>query len=954
MAIDDTEFESSSDANTIPESGQSGEAPAAKDVPRLERGTSVGRYVVIDFIDAGGMGAIYQAFDPELNRPVAIKILSVRKENSQGSLEADRAKTRMLREAQALAQLTHPNVVTVYDVGEYEDSIFIAMEFVEGNDLNVWRQKHQPSRDEMLAKVIDAGRGLSAAHKAGIVHRDFKPANVIVGKDGRVRVLDFGLARATVSSAKNDAIREATDSTSTSSRSLTESNKDLLTSSLTQAGSVVGTTNYMAPEQMVGQAVDERSDQFSFCVTLYESLYGCRPFAGVSVRHLSKCIKKATLQRPRNKKIPKWLDDLILRGLSFQSADRFAAMDDLLEALQNDPAVIHQELRSKRKRLFTAIGTISLSLLIAGFGIWYATSKASRLCKGAEDKLLGVWDPAVKEKVKKAFLGTKIYYAANSFDRVAKILDDRVSKWTVLRTDACMATHDRGEQSEQMLDLRMRCLNRKLSEMNALVNLFATKTDAKVLEKAVQATFDLSPLDQCANEEFLTAEMPPPEDAGQEAKVEALRKELDTVMALEKSGKYQEGMELALQSLEIARTIDYPPVEVEALYLVGSLQESIGKYEQAVKTLVQCRILADKTKHDKIRAKANNQLIFVIGYDLIHLDQVDPVIERAEAVLGRLGDQGEIKARWHHNTGLVFHNKGKYDRALAHLEQALKIREKVLGAEHPGVANSHNSIGIVFDQKGDYNRALAHLEKAQKIREIALGPAHPDVAISHNNIGIVFYEKGEYQRALLHHQQAMQIWEKALGPEHPDVAVSYNNMGMVLGHMGEYDRALQHNEKALEIWEKALGSEHSDLAMPHNNNGLVYYDQGEYDRSLLHYEQALKIQEKTLGPKHPDVAYPLSGIGWIKTKRKKYQEAKNIFERVLVTCGADKCQGEEKGPLAHAQFGLAQVLLKTGGSPKRAITLAQQAQEFFQTDKSVHGQKLLKEADAWLKKNRVQ
>ncbi len=863
--------------------------------------------MVIDFVDAGGMGAIYQAFDPELNRPVAIKILSVAKERSQDSLEAERAKNRMLREAQALAQLTHPNVVTVYDVGVHQDSIFIAMEFVAGSDLNVWREENKPSRDEVLAKVIDAGRGLSAAHQAGIVHRDFKPANVIVCKDGRVRILDFGLAMSAETSAENASSRKTLEKSFVSGRPANELSKDMLTGPLTEAGSVVGTTYYMAPEQMERKHVDERSDQFAFCVSLYEALYGCRPFKGKHILQLFSSIKRAAFVRPKDKKIHKRLDDVILRGLTIDSQDRFASMDKLIEALASDPDVLHKELRDKRKRTVTVVGSISLSLLIAGSGMWFASTKGSRLCKGAEDKLVGVWDPAAKAKVKKAFLGTKRYFAANTYERVAKIMDDRVAQWTAMRSDACLATHVRGEQSERMLDLRMRCLNRKLSEMDALGKLFAAKTDGEVLNKAVAATLGLSAIDQCADEEFLMAEMPPPEDPIMREKVESLRGKLDEVKAFEKSGKYQEGFALASQLLEIAKKLDYQPIEAEALFMLGNLQAFIGKYDEAVVTLEDCVLLADEAKNDEIRAKANNALIFLVGWILAYLEEVEPVIKRSKAVIDRLGDNGEIKASWHNNIGLVYYQKGQFDLALAHHQKALKIRERVFGPGHLQVAYSQNSMGSAYCEKGDYNRALEYYRKVLKIREKTLGAEHPELARAHANIGNVLYEKGAYDQAFAHLEKALYILEKSLGARDPDLATSHNNIGQVLYEKRDFDLAFMHLNKALEIWEKKLDS------------------------------------------RHPMLAWPLSTIAWLHLHKSEDQRAKVLFERVLSICASDRCEGANSEPLAKAQFGLAKLLWQRGGDRKRALRLAQKAREYFKTKKSVHLLSDLKKVDELLK-----
>ena len=235
-------------------------------------GTSIGRYRVIARVGAGGMGVVYRALDPALDRTVALKVLPPLDEVRRGQLEE-----RLRREAQALARLNHENVVAVYDVGIAETSLFVAMQFVDGTTLDDHLAANRLSPRKLLALFVAAGRGLAAAHVAGIIHRDVKPSNLLVDCQGHVYVGDFGLARG------------ATDVERPS-----ESGDDLLVSDMTRVGAVIGTPLFMAPEQHRGESATERADQFSFCVSLWFELFGRHPFvAGAWTREAALAAMEA-------------------------------------------------------------------------------------------------------------------------------------------------------------------------------------------------------------------------------------------------------------------------------------------------------------------------------------------------------------------------------------------------------------------------------------------------------------------------------------------------------------------------------------------------------------------------------------------------------------------------------------------------------------------------------------
>jgi serine/threonine protein kinase len=323
--------------------------------PDLTAGTTVGRYVIVEKLGSGGMGTVYSARDPALGRRVALKLLrvdlSLRGETTQ-------LRARLLREAQAMAKLSHPDVVTVYDVGTHEDQLFIAMELVLGGTLRQWCRAGARSWREVAAAYARAGRGLAAAHAAGLVHRDFKPDNVLIGVDQRVRVTDFGLAR---------GLQESEGSTAEMPTSSAERASPLraLAGALTRSGAILGTPAYMAPEQLRGQAADPRSDVFSFCVSLYEGLYGVRPYAGRNILELLAAIDAQAITPPLAAQVPARIRRALLLGLRASPAERHGSLDPILEAL--DRALAGSSRRGRWRAASAVVAGLGVA---AGLAIW--------------------------------------------------------------------------------------------------------------------------------------------------------------------------------------------------------------------------------------------------------------------------------------------------------------------------------------------------------------------------------------------------------------------------------------------------------------------------------------------------------------------------------------------------------------------------------------------------------
>jgi formylglycine-generating enzyme required for sulfatase activity len=323
-----------------------GEEGADEDV--LAKGTSVGRYTVLERLGAGGMGVVYAAYDPELDRKIALKFL-----RAQEGSEADRAhrQERLVREAKAIAKLSHPNVVGIFDVGVHEGRVFLAMEYLGGGTLRDWMNAEKRPWREIVKMFIQVGQGLAAAHAEGLIHRDFKPDNVLIDKAGKPKVADFGLVRlgSTAGDASAPVGEEAPPEISQAAPV-----------PLTRTGALAGTPAYMAPEQFLGRPIDARTDQFAFCVALYEALHGERPFAGDTVMELAGAVSTERLRPlPKNVELPTWIRNAVVKGLRTDPLGRHHDVDELLAVLALDPGA------RRRRRLLVA----AASLLAIGGGL---------------------------------------------------------------------------------------------------------------------------------------------------------------------------------------------------------------------------------------------------------------------------------------------------------------------------------------------------------------------------------------------------------------------------------------------------------------------------------------------------------------------------------------------------------------------------------------------------------
>ncbi len=808
------------------------------------------------------MGTVYAATDPDLDRTIAIKVLHDRPGRKV------RAQA-LLHEAQAMAQFSHPNVVTVHDVGTHEGRVFVAMDWVRGPTLRSW-MKGRPW-DAVLRAFLQAGRGLAAVHAAGLVHRDFKPANVMLHPGGRVVVMDFGLAR------------PSDDSSGQAECSPIRSAHNTYDDDVSRAGSVQGTPAYMAPEQHLAFDVDARADQFSYCVSVFEGLFGKRPFRARTVTELVMRISAGEFADVPRNGVPPRIRRTLTRGLAELPKDRWPNMERLLDRLQ--PA-------ARGTWMIWGAGAAALSTVA------FAAIPPADPCETRSDAVRELWSKQRRNTLLTALRSSPKPFADETAQRVDTTIAAYVDRLADAHDEACQVSID-----PTLLDRRTACLSQRAGAVRATTDaLTASAEDG--LQKAVQVLGHLPDVEACLDPEALARTHELPADEARRDEIGHARDAISEALAMKEAGDLEGAYARAKAALVLARDAGFSPVEAEALNAWSAAQEGRGDYAEAAATSEAAFHVAHSSHHDVEALRATVQLVYVVGYRLQQPDTADEWLRHAAALLSRIEHRG-LEARLINNEATLAYSAGDYDGAVRGFERTAELRESLQGPEHPDVAAAHSNMGLALTRLGRLEDALQHHARARSSWEASLGPSHPMVAISVHNRALVFEQMKHLDEAAAEYERAIELRIRSQGAEHPSVALSLNNLGHVRKDQGRPLDALELHQRALALWHEAYGPEHRRVAEALGGIAEALSKQSRFEEAYRFADRSLSTMAAVVGTHHPDFAHTLMTQAEILVAQgdvggaiARYQQARSIFVNA---------QGTDSAMVKHIDAGLKQL-----------------------------------------------
>lgn len=726
-------------------------------------GSRLGRYVILYRLGSGGMGVVFAAYDPELDRKVALK--QVRLETGSPA-----AREALRREAQAMARLSHPNIVAVHDVGGEGHNVFLAMDLIDGVTLDEWLKLDKRSWRDILRVFVQAGRGLAAAHAAGVVHHDFSPRNVLVTAEEKALITDFGVARA-LGRPLGSPDAEPPDEV------------------------VRGTPAYLAPERLLGVAVDPRSDQFSFCAALYRALYGTVPFpadrpADSPALYLEQVGRGAMAPPQDGRRVPRRLLTLLRRGLDARPENRFATMPELLTRLE-------AALRRPRVLLFAmaAVPLVAAAIVFLG----------QPAQDPPPDRLAGVWSAAQRQSVRKALLRLDPATGAQAAYRLESEIDAYAARWRAIDEDGHRTALRDG--AGLVRDRQRLCLDARRAELRALISRLEAWQD-RSLEPAVRAVQGLSDLGSCADIRGLRDLKAGAPDARTRRAMVPLQDRLEEQFTLvETEGVPDMGRVDRL--VAEADRLGYLPLVLRAHEIRASIRMDHGMpgaqadFEAALRAAVasadpisQARIFGLLAEH--IGLKEGRFADAKLWRDL------------AESGLVALGPgHEEVEVRVLRSLGAAALAEGDNRKAARRYRRSIALAERLWGKETIRLPMLLNNLAIaVGSEQGGSQKAMALLRRALAIGERAYGPDSLIVVNPLNNLAAELAAAGFYREALGLTQRVIRIQERHYGKRFRDIAYPLILSGQILIALDEPEEALALLDRTMELVREGYGEGH--------------------------------------------------------------------------------------------------------------------------------------------------
>jgi eukaryotic-like serine/threonine-protein kinase len=786
---------------------------------RLAANERVGRYEIIDVLGTGGMAVVYRARDPYLSREVALKLL---RDGTRGVRTG-----RLLREAQALAQLSHPNVVAAFDVGTHDDQVFLAMELVEGVTLRAWCARPH-TRDQVWRVLIGAGRGLAAAHAAEILHRDFKPGNLVIAADGRARVVDFGLARAEVTEAATpDPDEPATlDDPKTPLDEVARTSSSVLSSELTRAGTTMGTPGYMAPEQLAGRAVDARADQFSYAATVFFALAGRDLFDAPTLDHYQAALVRGE-RRSWPAHVPAKIRRIVDRGLLAEASARYPKLEDMVDALE----------RATRPRRWWAAGLAAAAAATAAAATYLVAPAAGPTCEVDPAAWTGVWSAARRTELERAFVATGHRDARSLAAAAADRLDRYRDKWTELALEACR-TARRGVESDRLSVLRAACFGHKRDQAAALVEVLLA-ADRQVADRSVAAVSAIDTLAECDDPRALLGDDERlPADPVKRAAVAAIEARLDHVRALQAAGRWTHAVTAAAPVIADAERVQHAPTIANARYVLAEVQNDLGSTDESLANHQTALALASTAGMDRMIAMTSVGMIDNLEHNnriadaFLLLPLVRAHVERLPALSVVRADQLRVE-------GEILKATGRYDESRARLRSAQDLYHR-LG--HRREMEAVNGLGGLAFAQGHFADAVATFREAIAMqREYFPSEIHPRVLRANNNAAMAAAELGDPATFEAIVGRSRRIASE-LPPDDSDVLYMKMLEGRAAQVRGRCDEAIAAFRAVLPTFEAVLGQDDFDTSTLHAYLGECLLATGEPRAALAHFAVARRVR----------------------------------------------------------------------------------------------------------------